>query len=325
MFTIPGQATCPILLPLVQAAFPEDRHVFCYDGCVASVERALYFRKLYKRATVPASLEESLSMGGDPALSDPTRFTTPLRSGLTKSILNLSAALSEIRLYYADTVECWMGSVDAFFKLKEEERINGYLPYTLKLPLLVGDPNGSLEPDSDRFYILSSLLQFITGCRSRPLPDGVLDAAREWLRDFAHEHNQTTKKYYHLTDQQRKAVENCVFRHKLILIGDKTLKDTVLPAKHWTLKQAQKRGCACCAPEEEDEAEEEAQRGNMTSNTGISNRDDDRPSASSGFIDGKTSFAFDPSKFGEPAPAANKKQAYVDGKSAFAFDPSKFS
>ena len=329
LFTIPGQATCPLLLPLIQAAFPEDRHVFAYDGCVASVERALYLRKQYKRATVPASLEDSLSLGGDPSSSDPIRFTTPLRSGLSKSVLSLSSALAGIRLYYADTVESWMGSVDTFFKLKEEENTNGYLPYTLKLQLLVGNPNGSLDPDSERHYSLSSLLQFITGCRSRPLPEGVLDAAREWLRDFSHEHCKAVQSYsHHLTELERKAVENCVFQHKLILIGDKTLKDTVLPSKHWTLKQAAKKGCSCCAPEEDDEdEEEETQRGNATSSTGISSRDDSRPTDSSGgssFVDGKASFAFDPSKFSAPAPAPSKPM-YVDGKNAFAFDPSKFS
>lgn len=326
LFTLPGQATCPILLPLVQAAFPEDRHVFAYDGCVASVERALYLRKLYKRATVPASLSDALSLGGDPSSSDPTRLTTPLRSRLSKSILTLSKALSGVRLYYADTVEAWMASVDAFFNLKERESTNGYLPYTLKLTLLVGNPDGSLDPDSERFYSISSLLQFITGCRSRPLPEGVLDAAREWLRDFAVEHRKQRLQasYYHLLEAERKAVENCVFQHKLILIGDKTLKDTVMPSKHWTLKAAAKKGCSCCAPEDEDEEEEvEDKRGNFTA---ISSRDDSRTGTDTGsnFVDGKAAFAFDPSKFSTPAPAPSKP-TYVDGKSAFAFDPSKFS
>lgn len=330
LFTIPGQSTCPILLPLIQSAFPEDRHVFAFDGCVASVERALYHRNQYKRATVPTSLEDSLSLGGDPSSSDPIRYSTPLRSSLSRSVLSLSSALNGVRLYYADTVESWMGSVDAFFKLKEDENTNSYLPYTLKLQLLVGDPNGSLEPDSQRHYSLSSLLQFITGCRSRPLPEGVLDAAREWLRDYAHENKREVESYAHMTELERKAVENCVFQHKLILIGDKTLKDTVLPKKHWTLKQAAKAGCSCCAPEEEEEIEEELQRGNQTSSTGVSSRDDSRPEESgtnSAFVDGKSSFAFDPSKFPAPAPAPAPapKSTYVDGKAKFAFDPSKFS
>ena len=324
LFTLPGQATCPILLPLVQAAFPEDRHVFTYDGCVASVERALYLRKFYKRATVPTSLEDALSSGGDPSSSDPTRFTTPLHSGLSKSIVTLSKALGGLRLYHADTVESWMSSVDSFFKMKEEESTNGYLPYTLKLQLLIGSPNDSLDPNSERHHSLSSLLQYITGCRSRPLPEGVLDAAREWLRDFSVEHRKQTlqSSYYHLDEAERKAAENCVFQHKLILIGDKTLKDTVLPSKHWTLKQAAKRGCSCCAPEEDDD-EEENQQGKYT---GVIRGDDSGPGIDTGsnFVDGASKFAFDPSKFSTPAPAPPKSM-YVDGKNGFAFDPSKFS
>ena len=309
----------------MQAAFPEDRHVFAYDGCIASVERALYLRKLYKRAKVPSSLEDALCFGGDPSLSDPTRLTTPLRSRLSKSIMSLPKALSGVRLYYADTVEAWIASVDAFFKLKEEENTNGYLPYTLKLQLLVGNPEGSLDDNSERFYSLSSLLQFITGCRSRPLPEGVLDSAREWLKDFSVEQRKqiVQSSYYHLQEIERKAVENCVFQHKLILIGDKTLKDSVMPSKHWTLKTAAKKGCSCCAPEEEDEEEEEIQQGKFAA---IGGRDDSRNGTDTGsyYVDGKAAFAFDPSKFSTPAPKPTKP-TYVDGKNTFAFDPSKFS
>lgn len=329
MFTLPGQSVTPIMLPLLQAAFPEDRHVFVYQGCVASVRRAMALRKQFRRATVPTSLEEAVSFSGKPASADPIRFTTPLRSALTKSVYGLTNALAALRLYHADTVESWMASVDTFFKLKDEEATNGYLPYTLKLGLLIGDPHGSLEPDSDRFYSFSSLMQFITGCRSRPLPEGVLDAAREWLRDFAlqqqHDNNSNTIR---LSDGERAAVENCVFGHKSILIEDKTLKDTVLPTKHWTLKQTVKRGCSCCAPEEEDEDEDSANGGNNTMMFAVGNsRDDSRSGATSklndntsNYVDGKTTFAFDPSNFSSPS-----RSKYVDGKTSFAFDPTKFS
>jgi hypothetical protein len=193
-------------------------------------------------------LDDALSFAGDRASSDPTRTTTPLRSRLSKSVLNLSSALSDLSVTRADTVEAWMGSVDAFFKLKEEENNNGYLPYTLKVGLLVDNPDGSLKPESDRYYSVASLMQFITGCRSRPLPEGVLDAAIEWLRDFAYKHQDAVQKQSHLNAAEKKALENCAFKHKLILIGNKTLKDTVLPRRHWTLKQALKAVCACCAP-----------------------------------------------------------------------------
>jgi hypothetical protein len=308
MFTLPGQALTPILLPLLQAAFPEDRHVFVYDGCASSVERALAQRLRYRRATVPKSVDDALSFCGDsPGSSDPTRFTTPLRSGLTKSTIGLSKALAAVRLYHADTIETWMASVDAFFKLKEDEKNNGYLPYTLKLELLLENPNDSLEPASDRYYSLSSLMQYVTGCRSRPLPEGVLDAAREWLRDFGHQHQQERKDETRLNAAERKALENCVFSHKLILIEDKTLKDTVLPKQHWTLKQATKKGCSCCAPEDELDEEEDGPRNGLMQ---IGNSRDGN--------------LFDPSKFSAKAPASAAMK-YVDGKTTFAFDPTKFS
>lgn len=335
MFTLPGQAVTPTLLPMLQAAFPEDRHLFVYDGCAASVERALSLRRKYRRATVPSSLDAALSYSGDAELSDPTGATTPLHSRLTKSVLGLSEALSALPINRADTIEAWMGSVDSFFQLKEAENTNGYLPYTLKVGLLIGNPDGSLESGSDRYYSIASVLQYITGCRSRPLPEGVLDAAIEWLRDFAYKHREMVQSQPRLGDAERKALENCVFKHKLILIGDKTLKDTVLPKQHWTLKQALKAGCACCAPEEEEENEDD-RLNMMTESTGIT-RDDSHLSAgndmtsgvlrmSSGYIDGKTSFAFDPSKFSAATPApAPARSKYVDGKNSFAFDPTKFT
>ena len=341
MFTIPGQTVTPVLLPMLQAAFPEDRHVFVYDRCAASVERALSLKKKYRRATLPSSLDDALTLSGDLASSDPIRNTTPLRSRLSKSAMGLSSALSLLSVTRADTVEAWMGSVDAFFKLKEEENKNGYLPYTLKVGLLIDDPDGSLEPDSGRYYSVASMMQFITGCRSRPLPEGVMDAAIEWLRDFAYAHREEVKKQPRLSDTEKKALENCVFCHKLILIGDKTLKDTVLPKKHWTLKQAVKNGCACCAPEEDldEEKEQIATTSNITTNNsiGISRgyirvRGDSFAGTSNGngmsngYVDGKMSFAFDPSKFSTPAPApAPAQPTFVDGKTSFAFDPSKFS
>jgi hypothetical protein len=240
-------------------------------------------------------------------------------------VLGLAEALKALRLYHADTVEAWMASVDAFFKLKDKEKENGYLPYTLKLDLLIADPNGSLEEDSQRYYSLRSLLQFVTGCRSRPLPDGSFDAAKEWLRDFSHQHKAEVEAQTKIAPAEFKAIENCAFKHKSILIQDKTLKDTVLPSKHWTLKQAQKKGCACCAPEDEDEEEEATTtRGNATTFGASRDGGDDFGTSTNGsYVDGKTSFAFDPTKFSTPAPAPAPK--YVDGKTSFAFDPTKYS
>ena len=85
-------------------------------------------------------------------------------------------------------------------------------------------------------------------------------------------------------------MEDCVFRHKSILLGDKTLLDTVLPSKEWTLKAAKKiSGCSCCAPEDDEEDEDGA-----TNSDGV---DQSLALPQSTYVDGKAKFAFDPSKF----------------------------
>ena len=255
VFTLPGQACTPALAPLLQSAFPCERHLFVYDGCVASVQRALLLRK-GSSASYPGTF------------SNPIAATTPLTRTLTKSVRNLTEALSKLPLALADTTEAWMASVDTFFKLKADERTNEYLPYVLKMSLLM--------EENDRRLALTNVLQFVTGSRSRPIPETVLDAAYESLRDLSFPPLPT------ITESERKGIEDCVFRHKTILIGDKTLLDTVLPAKQWTLKSAKKiSGCACCAPDEDDE---EGPDGVFAS----------RPK----YVDGKARFAFDPTKFG---------------------------
>ena len=45
LFSLPGQACVPLLLPLVQKVFVHERHVFVYDGCCHSVETGTSLRK----------------------------------------------------------------------------------------------------------------------------------------------------------------------------------------------------------------------------------------------------------------------------------------
>jgi len=335
MFTLPGQAVTPILLPLLQNAFPEDRHVFAYDNCVNSVRRADFLRSRFNRGNLPKTTEEIWMLS-----HDPTRNTTPLvlSTPLSKTVYGLSAALCKLPINHADTVEAWIGSVDSFFKLKDEETTNGYLPYVLRLDYIVNQKD--LAEGSDRYWSVNSLLQFITGCRSRVLPGGVRDAAMEWLRDFSTKTLDMEEKMLpKLSGEDLRNIEDSVFQHKSILIQDKTLKDTVLPSKHWTLKQAvRKGGCACCAPEEDDDDEEEGKkrlllekaRGNV-SPIQRDNEDEKEDSITIGglnnkYVDGKTTFAFDPTAFSVPAASMKKeKPKYVDGKMTFAFDPTKFS
>jgi len=325
MITLPGQATVATLLPLVQAVFPEDRHLFAYDGCVASVQRGIYGKRLFRRGQVQNQLASIING----LCQDPVRYATPLPSDspLTKdvSLFSLAAALAKVPMRQAEVVEAWMSSVDAYFKLKQQETKNGYLPFCFKLGFLT-NPVGNFEQGTDSYWSLTALLQFITGCRSRALPEGVVDSAKEWLKDYNQayaEEQRKIDKTVVLSETDRKLIENCCFQHKLILIGNKTLQDTVLPKEHWTLKQASRAGCSCCGPDpyeqmEEEEAEERQKDGassggldmsapgafamafktenNPSSAMGTS-QDSRGPSSGNGYVDGKMGFAFDPSRF----------------------------
>lgn len=317
MITLPGQSTVATLLPLVQAVFPEDRHVFAYNGCAASVDLGMRESSKFGRGTV---LRTELGSVISKVAENPIRNTTPLPSNspLTKSVLNLEKALANLPIAQARGVESWMSSVDAFFKLKDDEQKNGYLPYVLKLSFLT-NPVGDFAPATDSFWSLSSLLQFVTGTRSRPVADGTMDAGREFLKDYNRDHVDPPT--LGISEAENASIENCVFQHKSILIGNKTLKDTVLPTQHWTLKQASRAGCSCCGPdpydeqeEEEDESEEQAAGGGGMRVAGV---DMSVPGAFASVLNKESASSTAPA----PAPAP----AYVDGKMSFAFDPTKFS
>jgi hypothetical protein len=288
------------LLPLVQQAFPEDRHVYAYDGCVASVRRGVLARKNFTRGIMETRLRDIINT----MCHNPIRHTTPLPSNspLTKSLGKLEDALAQLPVGQAQVVEAWMSSVDTYFKMKQDESTNGYLPYVFKLGFLSHPEDRDFTPKSDSHWSLSSLLQYITGTRSRPVSEGVMDAAIEFLKDFNRD-NQMDLVPIHFSDEENKLVENCVFQHKSILIGNKTLQDTVLPTQHWTLKQASKNGgCACCGPDPFDEEEEEEER---KANGGIN--------------------MSVPGAFAMNGSSSTQKTDYVDGKMGFAFDPSRFS
>lgn len=309
MITLPGQATTATLLPLVQACFPEDRHVFVYDGCSACVQRGMTSRRNYGRGIVQKDLNNVLHN----LCQDPIIHTVPLPSlsPLTKSVDKLMDALSLLPLAQAQIVETWMGSVDAFFKLKEDDFNNGYLPYILKLKYLTSPSSKDFKPKSEAYWSLCSTLQYITGTRSRPMEQGVIDSAVEFMKDFNEQGRMETEKEppILLSFAEKKVIEECVFKHKSILLGDKTLKDTVQPKQHWTLKEHSKKGgCACCGPDPFEEVDEnqEAKAALMDKARGV--------------------VVKNPVGFVSHAPSpTSTTPTYVDAKLGFAFDPSRFS
>ena len=121
------------------------------------------------------------------------------------------------------------------------------------------------------------------------MPEGLIDAAKEWVKEY--NEKQQMKATVVLTEYERKMIENCCFQHKQILIGNKTLKDTVLPRQHWSMKQASRAGCSCCGPDPYDEMEEEEEEEKIFDTGGS------RANNNNNYVDGTTGFAFDPTRF----------------------------
>jgi hypothetical protein len=258
--SLPGMAVTAPLLPILQACFPCDRHVFIYDGCVDVLRR------------------RSHHVGSRWA------YAPPLSRSLTQQVLTLADALQNVSISVAETTECWMTSVDAMLRLKEEEKTNEYLPFVCRLKFIL-----SQGSDTDRNLAVRNLLEYMTGSKSRPLPENTIKNAQTVVDDYKMRSHVSP-----MNVELQRSIEDCVFRHKLILLGDKILMDTVIPNKDWTLKAAKKvSGCSCCAPEDEDE---DGDTINTLAAQVLERVNSTLPKPA--YMDGKTTFAFDPTRFG---------------------------
>mmetsp|Transcript_235 Transcript_235/g.364 ORF Transcript_235/g.364 Transcript_235/m.364 type:complete len:575 (+) Transcript_235:51-1775(+) len=312
VFTLPGQSCTSNILPALLKVFPCERHVFAYDSCVDSISRAKYLRSKKIQSTYRINSKVS-------ATQQPTSMpryitaTTPISRSLYK-IKKLTSNLSKLPHHHADTLQAWMSSVDTFLSLKEKESTNGYMPFVCRMGFLMNQTGRLGNGDTDVSELaMINVLQYITGSRSRPLKEEVLDAAKSTLLDIKNAFdNQQIPEKYNINAQERINIEACVFCHKGILIGDKTLMDTVQPKKEWSLKAAKKlTSCACCMPgygDEEDDEEQDAELKNGITNMAV-------PGA---FADGI-------SRRAKPKDLINGTGKYVNATSSFAFDPSKFT
>lgn len=240
-----------------------------------------------------------------------------------KSLRKLGEALADLPSDQASIVEAWMASIDAFLQLKGEEKTNNYTPFVCRMGFIMGRTGlGNLA--SDRVEELNelalvNLLQYVTGSRSRPLKDEVVLAAKKALEDIKAKCVAEVEGY-HFTNDGRKLLEACCFLHHGILIGDKTLMDTVQPQKEWSLKAARKlQSCACCDPEEEEEgSDEDVEDSSESKKEGAGKVDMTMPGAFAMGVNKR------PNATGSSDAPAAKKTGYVDGKMTFAFDPTKF-
>ena len=287
-------AVVPILLPALHDTFPDDRHVLCYTGCVRTVQYAEATRGMFRKTQVPSNLAEAVSFG-----KNPVQHNTPVNANAQLSMHIMSPypqALADLPVDTAGIVETWMAAVDTYLVHKNEMQVTNFLPYVCRLDYMVD--NGPLEKNqSPRYWSIRSLVQFVTGTAARELSDQMQNAIVCWLKAYKAPADPDT-----IEHPLRKEIENCVFQHKLILLANKILLDTVVPQQHWTLKQATKRGCACCIPDDDPDGEIFFARRNGTLAKGV-NR-------------GAT--------FSDGGVKSSRSRSYVDGSSAFAFDPNHF-
>lgn len=287
VFTLPGQSSTAELLPSLQAAFPCERHVFVYDGCIDSTARGL--RVLRSSATMDDKQKLPLRM------PKKISVTTPITQ--LKTVPKISALLSPFSYSQAGIVEAWFSSVDAFLQLKHNEKKNGYAPFVCRLGFLLSQVgrlgNGSVDQSQ---LALTNVLQYMTGSRSRPLKSGVLEEARKILETIRDEDEKETEIYKVIVgESEKEAIEAFAFAHKGILIENKTLMDTVQPQVDWSLKAAKKlTSCACCMPGQGDDDEEEDEENDSEK---INEKKTKPASQVPLYVDGKTTFAFDPTRF----------------------------
>lgn len=279
---IPGQSTTYNILPSLQKMFPCERHVFIYDGLLDSVSRGL---RLMKDPNAAASF----------SISRHCSACYPIKK-LT-SLTNFDELLSKLSLDKASIVESWISSVDVFLNLKHAEKKTGYIPFVCRLGFLLSQVgklgNGSIE-QSD--LALTNLLQYMTGSRSRALKKEFLETAQLEMKNVRDLEVASMAKSKQLGQDEIEIIEACAFAHKGILIENKTLMDTVQPKIEWSLKAAKKlTSCACCMPGEDDDEEKETEEENEATNDELNRKTIQKPEP--GYVDGKTMFAFDPSKF----------------------------
>ena len=232
LFTLPGQACIPCLLPLIQKVFVHERHVYVYDGCCHSVELGTALRKKYGSSYRQPPVHE---VWNEVSCSPKVISATFPMMSMLRPNRELSGALSQIKGVQASIVEAWMASVDTFLDMKSREKKNYYTPFVCRMGFLMkrsGIGNGDGTTDMSEMA-LKNVLEYITGSKSRALPNEVMSEAILCLNELRI-HYEDVVKGSELSPAEKTLIEKCVFAHKSILIGEKTLLDTVQPKNDWS-------------------------------------------------------------------------------------------
>lgn len=303
LFALPGQSCVPMLLPVIQKVFVHERHVFVYDGCCHTVARGIALRQQFGSSyRQTAATEEWNEVSATPTVISSTYPISPLRHNR-----ELPETLAKLNSPQASIVETWMASVDTFLDMKAREKKNFYTPFVCRMGFLMkrsGIGNGDGSDLSG--LALKNALQYITGSKSRALPAEVMERAEKRLNECRTSAEAYVEKHKIVVNTPEAIlIEKCVFTHKSILIGEKTLLDTVQPKEDWSLKAAKKlKSCLCCMPGEGDEEDDE----------------DDVDEKDEGSKPKEKIDMSMPGTFGTSKGRSN----YVDGKAGFAFDPTRF-
>lgn len=258
--TLPGQACTAVLLPLIQKMFPCERHVFAYDGCFDSVQRALNIfecSNMDPRFETIKKTNMTFPKVYDTHVTSMPRCISAVIPLTPISMKNFPAQTAVLSKSVASITESWISSVDAFLKMKNDEINTKYIPYVCRMGYLVQqDDNPESQSSSRSSVALRNLFEYTLG--SEQIDAQVIDAAESILKDLKLHHKTQDQNIKAMLHETRIAIEDCIFLHKSILIGDKVLPDTVQPSLNhkWSLKSSTKiRGCACCfGLDDEDDA-----------------------------------------------------------------------
>lgn len=290
LFSLPGQSCVPVLFPLIQKVFVHDRHVFVYDGCCPSVEYGMALQKQYGSSYRQQAQEDNW----EEVSSSPRVITSNFPMAPLRHIRELTESLAKVNGSHASIVESWMASVDTFLDMKSQEKKNFYAPFVCQMSFLMKrSVFGKIDDVSE--MALKNVLQYITGSKSRALPSGVMTEAISCLHEMRCIF-ETAVNGCESSVTEKELIEACVFTHKAILLGDKTLMDTVQPKEDWSLKAAKKlKSCLCCSPEDEDEENDNGEMSKPKIDIDLAGPRSQK--TVSKYIDGKAQFAFDPTKF----------------------------
>lgn len=192
--TLPGQACTASLLPFLKRIFPDEKHVFAYDGCFESVERAFDSVETMPETSMPRQISSAIPI-------------TPLYFN------NFTSQTAYLPHNIACITEAWLSSIDVFHRLKNEKGSIEFNPFICHMSSLV----------TQKQNLLNNLLKYVTGDSKSDMKMevNVIDSAQSLLEDLMFSNDKPLK--MKISQKSRIIIENCISLHKLTLVGDEVI------------------------------------------------------------------------------------------------------